>query len=96
MNALNEVNKVISMISNVSSRHASMDEDEWLTAEKMAVCRIKLFCFSFKRLFTFKCNFDVYTLVLLDRAYSDIQFTLHVITPKCYLSSILRRFFLLI
>jgi len=37
MNALNEVNKVISMISNVSSRHSSMDEDEWLTAEKMAV-----------------------------------------------------------
>ncbi|VDH98041.1 ubiquitin carboxyl-terminal hydrolase 9/24 [Mytilus galloprovincialis] len=36
MNALNEVNKVISMISNVSSRHSSMDEDEWLTAEKMA------------------------------------------------------------
>lgn len=34
MNALNEVNKVISMISNVSSRHSSMDEDEWLTAEK--------------------------------------------------------------
>lgn len=39
MNALNEVNKVISMISNVSSRHSSMDEDEWLTAEKMAVSR---------------------------------------------------------
>ncbi|CAC5422077.1 USP9_24 [Mytilus coruscus] len=36
MNALNEVNKLISMISNVSSRHSSMDEDEWLTAEKMA------------------------------------------------------------
>ncbi|KAK3714003.1 hypothetical protein RRG08_009701 [Elysia crispata] len=37
MNALNEVNKVITNVSfQASSRHSSMDEDEWLTADKMA------------------------------------------------------------
>jgi ubiquitin carboxyl-terminal hydrolase 9/24 len=37
MNALNEVNKVISNVSFQSSRHSQMEEDEWLTADKMAV-----------------------------------------------------------
>ncbi|KAH9509417.1 putative ubiquitin carboxyl-terminal hydrolase FAF-X [Bulinus truncatus] len=37
MNALNEVNKVITNVSfQTSSRHSSVDEDEWLTADKMA------------------------------------------------------------
>ncbi|XP_059175144.1 probable ubiquitin carboxyl-terminal hydrolase FAF-X isoform X4 [Physella acuta] len=37
MNALNEVNKVITNVSfQSSSRHSSVDEDEWLTADKMA------------------------------------------------------------
>ncbi|OWF40886.1 probable ubiquitin carboxyl-terminal hydrolase FAF-X isoform X2 [Mizuhopecten yessoensis] len=36
MNALNEVNKVIANVSFQSSRHSQVDEDEWLTAEKMA------------------------------------------------------------
>lgn len=36
MNALNEVNKVISNVSFQSSRHSQMEEDEWLTADKMA------------------------------------------------------------
>ena len=37
MNALNEVNKVIANVSFHTSRHSQSDEDEWLTAEKMAV-----------------------------------------------------------
>lgn len=38
MNALNEVNKVIGNVSfQANSRHSSVDEDEWLTADKMAV-----------------------------------------------------------
>ncbi len=37
MNALNEVNKVITSVSYYTHRHSQMDDDEWLTAEKMAV-----------------------------------------------------------
>ena len=37
MNALNEVNKVITNVSFHASRHTPLEEDEWLTAEKMAV-----------------------------------------------------------
>ena len=38
MNALNEVNKVITSVSYYAHRHSSqLDEDEWLNAEKMAV-----------------------------------------------------------
>ena len=40
MNALNEVNKVISSVSYYTHHHRQMDEDEWLTAEKMAVSGI--------------------------------------------------------
>ena len=40
MNALNEVNKVISNVSFQSSRHSQCEEDEWLTADKMAVNEI--------------------------------------------------------
>ncbi|KAL4220567.1 putative ubiquitin carboxyl-terminal hydrolase FAF-X [Mactra antiquata] len=36
MNALNEVNKVIANVSFHSSRHSQTEEDEWLTADKMA------------------------------------------------------------
>ncbi|KAK3094503.1 hypothetical protein FSP39_002606 [Pinctada imbricata] len=36
MNALNEVNKVIANVSFQSSRHSQVDEDEWLTSDKMA------------------------------------------------------------
>ncbi|XP_041351568.1 probable ubiquitin carboxyl-terminal hydrolase FAF-X isoform X2 [Gigantopelta aegis] len=36
MNALNEVNKVITNVSFHSTRHNQIDEDEWLTADKMA------------------------------------------------------------
>ncbi|XP_053404353.1 probable ubiquitin carboxyl-terminal hydrolase FAF-X isoform X2 [Mercenaria mercenaria] len=36
MNALNEVNKVIANVSFHSSRHSQSEEDEWLTADKMA------------------------------------------------------------
>jgi len=41
MNALNEVNKVISNISCHSHLRTRTDDDEWLTCERMAV-RIKL------------------------------------------------------
>lgn len=36
MNALNEVNKVIANVTFHTSRHSQSEEDEWLTAEKMA------------------------------------------------------------
>ncbi|XP_066267004.1 ubiquitin carboxyl-terminal hydrolase 9X-like isoform X4 [Branchiostoma lanceolatum] len=36
MNALNEVNKVIASVSYYTHRHSGMEEDEWLTAERMA------------------------------------------------------------
>lgn len=37
MNALNEVNKVISSVSYYTHRHGNSEEEEWLTAERMAV-----------------------------------------------------------
>lgn len=39
MNALNEVNKLITGITYYPNRHASIDHDaeEWLTPERMAV-----------------------------------------------------------
>ncbi|CAH1782281.1 unnamed protein product [Owenia fusiformis] len=36
MNALNEVNKVVTSVSYYTHRHSQTEEDEWLTAEKMA------------------------------------------------------------
>lgn len=39
MNALNEVNKVISSVSYYTHRHGNPEEAEWLTAERMAVRR---------------------------------------------------------
>uniref|UniRef100_A0A671TG38 ubiquitinyl hydrolase 1 n=1 Tax=Sinocyclocheilus anshuiensis TaxID=1608454 RepID=A0A671TG38_9TELE len=36
MNALNEVNKVISSVSYYTHRHGNAEEEEWLTAERMA------------------------------------------------------------
>ncbi|TRY97210.1 hypothetical protein DNTS_013712 [Danionella cerebrum] len=36
MNALNEVNKVISSVSYYTHRHGNPEEEEWLTAERMA------------------------------------------------------------
>ncbi|XP_077513422.1 ubiquitin carboxyl-terminal hydrolase-like faf isoform X2 [Amblyomma americanum] len=36
MNALNEVNKVIANVSYYAHRHTGTDEEEWLTAERMA------------------------------------------------------------
>ncbi|XP_076338950.1 ubiquitin carboxyl-terminal hydrolase 9X-like isoform X1 [Tachypleus tridentatus] len=36
MNALNEVNKVIASVSYYSHRHTGIEEEEWLTAERMA------------------------------------------------------------
>ena len=43
MNALNEVNKVIANVSFHTSRHSQSEEDEWLTAEKMAVSLLVYF-----------------------------------------------------
>lgn len=37
MNALNEINKVISSVSYYTHRHGNPEEEEWLTAERMAV-----------------------------------------------------------
>ncbi|XP_063224287.1 probable ubiquitin carboxyl-terminal hydrolase FAF-X isoform X9 [Bacillus rossius redtenbacheri] len=36
MNALNEVNKVIASVTYYPHRHAGLEEEEWLTAERMA------------------------------------------------------------
>lgn len=41
MNALNEVNKVISSVSYYTHRH-NPEEEEWLTAERMAVSSVQL------------------------------------------------------
>lgn len=38
MNALNEVNKVIASVSYYTHRHANPEEEDWLTAERVAVC----------------------------------------------------------
>ena len=42
MNALNEVNKVIANVSYYHHRHNQLEEDEWLTAEKMAVRTLEI------------------------------------------------------
>lgn len=44
MNALNEVNKVISSVSYYTHRH-NPEEEEWLTAERMAVSLAPLYSF---------------------------------------------------
>lgn len=44
MNALNEVNKVISSVSYYTHRH-NPEEEEWLTAERMAVNSHQFFTF---------------------------------------------------
>lgn len=38
MNALNEINKVISSVSYYPNRHHGIEEEEYLTPERMAVC----------------------------------------------------------
>lgn len=45
MNALNEVNKVISSVSYYTHRHGNPEEEEWLTAERMAVSPLIFFFF---------------------------------------------------
>ena len=46
MNALNEVNKVISSVSYYTHRHGNPEEEEWLTAERMAVrTHTHVFCY---------------------------------------------------
>ena len=42
MNALNEINKVISSVSYYTHRHSNPEEEEWLTAEQMAVSLLNL------------------------------------------------------
>lgn len=37
MSALNEVNKVIASVTYYPHRHSGLEEEEWLTAERMAV-----------------------------------------------------------
>lgn len=38
MNALNEVNKVIASVTYYPNRHHGLEEEEYLTPERMAVC----------------------------------------------------------
>lgn len=52
MNALNEVNKVISSVSYYTHRH-NPEEEEWLTAERMAVSRTRSFHGSYSRINSF-------------------------------------------
>jgi hypothetical protein len=42
MNALNEVNKVIASVTYYPHRHTGLEEEEWLTAERMAVSNTAL------------------------------------------------------
>ena len=44
MNALNEVNKVIASVTYYPHRHTGLEEEEWLTAERMAVSNTLLYC----------------------------------------------------
>lgn len=44
MNALNEINKVISSVTYYSNRHHGVEEDEYLTPERMAVSMIYFEC----------------------------------------------------
>ncbi len=54
MNALNEVNKVISNISCHSHLRTRTDDDEWLTCERMAVRGIKILIFEVNNLIWLK------------------------------------------
>lgn len=51
MNALNEVNKVISSVSYYTHRHGNPEEAEWLTAERMAVSSV-IFIYSSSKYFS--------------------------------------------
>jgi len=55
MNALNEVNKVISSVSYYTHRHGNPEEEEWLTAERMAVSSLHQ-----KLLKTLTCSLSLY------------------------------------
>lgn len=59
MNALNEVNKVISSVSYYTHRHGNPEEEEWLTAERMAVSHAavlnQIVCMT--KLITFSCYY---------------------------------------
>lgn len=59
MNALNEVNKLITGITYYPNRHGSIDHDadEWLTSERMAVnIRFSVFLFSITSEYIFRQN----------------------------------------
>lgn len=43
MNALNEVNKVIASVNYYLHRNQSLEEEEWLTAERMAVSKFYIY-----------------------------------------------------
>ena len=47
MNALNEVNKVIANVSYYTHKHSGLEEEEWLTAERMAVRKFEVFLCDF-------------------------------------------------
>lgn len=55
MSALNEVNKVIASVTYYPHRHSGLEEEEWLTAERMAVSKedITYFCIIFTNQFFF-------------------------------------------
>lgn len=65
MNALNEVNKVISSVSYYTHRH-NPEEEEWLTAERMAVSSAQLLTFALcmKKFFVSKIHFFLYLIIL--------------------------------
>lgn len=79
MNALNEVNKVISSVSYYTHRH-NPEEEEWLTAERMAVSFPVLFLTLFLLLFHIQTQF-----VLLHFVYPILRSGSNRITfcPLC-------------
>lgn len=57
MNALNEVNKVIGSVTFYQHRNAIFEEEEWLTAERMAVSSAS------------ECEFRIYGVLIISSIY---------------------------
>lgn len=70
MNALNEVNKVIANVSFQSSRHSQMEEDEWLTAEKMAVSYLP-----FRKIISVIDKVDNFNIFLIPKPFLTFCYT---------------------
>ncbi len=81
MNALNEVNKVISSVSYYTHRH-NPEEEEWLTAERMAVSSAQLrtlLYFASKTSLPSKIHFSFLRLLLLPQEWIQQNHILSIV-----------------